>query len=157
MRRQLACAEAAASAGHTLVLPASLRLPAGSFGLGDTDVHRQGTSMSGLGAHEPSRAPGERFEASTRFDAASGTQTRSLSRSIANEGLLTRPGTSFAYGTALVSGQKGGGAGGGPTPHAPYAPPPEEGLGLRHGHSGRYLEDPVLLPETLVKVRAAAD
>jgi len=111
--------------------------------------------MSGIGAHEPSRPAGEGFDASAHFDATSATQTRSLQRSIANEGLLTRPGTSFAYGTALVSGQKGSGAGGGPTPHAPYAPPPEESLGLRHGHSLRYLEDPVLLPETLVKVRAA--
>lgn len=70
--------------------------------------------------------------------------------SMGNGGFLTRPGEDNAYGTALISGRKGGAAGGGPTPHAPYAPPLQYGAGPGDG-----LEEPAILPDNMIKVRAA--
>lgn len=72
----------------------------------------------------------------------------SFMRSMGNGGFLTRPGADLAYGTSLVSGRKGAAAGGGPTPYAPYAPP------LTDAGPGDGLEEPAILPDHMIKVRA---
>lgn len=140
-------------------------------GAADRDGHADSGGAAGASHHHsrsasPTRRPRTTASASVAHNhmryGAGDTTVGSVSISSASQwphrgahlvsmgdgGFLTRPGEGIAYGTALVSGRKGGAAGGGPTPHAPYAPP-VHGAGFDDA-----LEEPAILPDHMIKPTA---